>query len=59
MQNHINNSGTDPNSMLLSLDDGKLVHHPGRKGKMILCDRTVDCLSQTFDQNSEFGKCAM
>lgn len=53
----LNNSGIDPLSLSLKVNEGKLVHHPSRSGKVLLCDRKYYCIDTTYNPDSEVGKC--
>ena len=57
-EKNLNNSGVDPSSLSLKLNEGKLIHHPSRRGKVLLCDRKYSCIdTTTFNPDSEAGKC--
>ena len=55
--NNLNNTGVDPSSLSLRINEGELVHHPGRRGKVIYCDQKTSCVDTTFNPDSETGKC--
>ena len=54
---NLNNTGVDPSSLSLKLNEGKLVHHPSRRGKVLYCDNKKFCVDTIFDPDSETGKC--
>ena len=56
-KNNLNNTGTDPLSLSLKLNEGKLTPHPSRTGKVISCARKDYCIDTSFDPDSEVGKC--
>ena len=53
----LSNSGVDPLSLSLKVNEGKLVNHPSRSGKVLLCNRKYYCIDTTYDPDSEVGKC--
>ena len=56
-ENNVNNTGKDPLSLSLKLNEGKLIHHPSRTGKVISCARKDYCIYTSFDPDSDVGKC--
>ena len=55
--NNLNNTGVDPLSLSLKVNEGKLAYHPSRRGKVLQCDRKEYCIDTMFDPASEVGKC--
>ena len=55
--NNVNNTGKDPLSLSLKLNEGKLIHHPSRTGKVISCAHKDYCIYTSFDPDSDVGKC--
>ena len=55
--NSLDNTGIDPSSLSLKINKGNLVHHPGRRGKVIHCEQKTFCVDTTFNPDSEAGKC--
>ena len=56
-ENNLSNTGTDPLSLPLKLNEGKLTHHPSRTDKVFSCARKDYYIDTSFDPDSEVGKC--
>ena len=56
-ENNVINTGTDPLSLSMKLNEDKLTHHLSRTGKVISCAHKDYCIDTSFDPDSEVGKC--
>ena len=55
--NNLNNTGVDASSLSIQLNEGKLVYHPSRRTKVLMCNKKQHCVTSTFTSDNEFVRC--